>query len=66
MGLLDELRDADQTEIQEVVLPWDVKEGAFNREVNRTDGERMTKRCHNYYLWLTGERTKPNPVPSLY
>lgn len=32
-GLLDELRDADQEEIQEVVLPWDVKEGAFNCEV---------------------------------
>lgn len=33
-GLIDEIRDHEEEPINEVVLPWDVKEGAFNCEVN--------------------------------
>ena len=62
-GLIDEIKNHDETTINTIVLPWDVKEGALIREDYRTDGERKKKRCRIYAA--NGERKQPNPVPSL-
>lgn len=64
-GLLDEIKLHDEELINTVVLPQDVKEGAFNRNINRTGGELMTKRCI-LNKNANGERKKPNPVPSYF
>ena len=44
-GLIDEIKNHDETTINTIVLPWDVKEGALIREDYRTGGERKKKRC---------------------
>ena len=62
-GLIDEIKNHDETTINTIVLPWDVKEGALIREDYRTGGERKKKRCRIYAA--NGERKQPNPVPSL-
>lgn len=31
-GLIDEIRDHEEQPINEIVLPWDFKEGAISRE----------------------------------